>query len=132
MIVSTYGGWSLHYVQIPWIAGMVVLFAFEFIEGNTVTRLYFVRLLRLTERSLEEGEFSKDLIEAREATTPNFTHFLDIPLYFAIVALGSTKPTTWLLFFSACGIALVVAVVLTIAMPRLLYRWTPEQAPMVP
>ena len=126
MIVTTYGGWSFHFLQIPWLAAMVVLFAFEFVEGNTVTRVYFVRLRRLTEQSLEEGRFSKDLVEAREAATPNFTHFLDIPLYLVIVALGSTKPMTWTLFFSASGIAIVIAAALTFAMPRL-YRWKPEE-----
>ena len=125
MIVTTYGGWSFHFLQIPWIAGMVLLFAFEFIEGNTVTRVYFVRLRRLTEQALEEGRFTKELVEAREAATPNFTHFLDIPLYLIIVALGSTKPMTWTLFLSASATAIAVAAALTLAMPRL-YRWEPE------
>ncbi len=35
MIVSCFGGW--HFLQFPWLAGMVGLFAFEFIEGNTIT-----------------------------------------------------------------------------------------------
>ena len=39
LIVAFFGGWS--FVRIPWLAGMVFLFAFEFVEGNTVTRLYF-------------------------------------------------------------------------------------------
>jgi Predicted integral membrane protein (DUF2269) len=42
MIVKFYGGWN--FVQVPWLAGMVGLFAFEFIEGNKITRLYFMRL----------------------------------------------------------------------------------------
>ena len=42
LIVSYYDGWS--FLTIPWLAGMVLLFAFEFIEGNTITRLYFMRL----------------------------------------------------------------------------------------
>jgi hypothetical protein len=37
-------GWD--FLTAPWLAGMVGLFAFEFIEGNTVTRLYFLRLRR--------------------------------------------------------------------------------------
>jgi uncharacterized membrane protein len=53
MIVKFYGGWN--FVQIPWLAGMVGLFAFEFIEGNTITRLYFMRLRRLTRSALEVG-----------------------------------------------------------------------------
>ena len=42
LIVTTYGGWA--FLGMPWLAGMVALFAFEFVEGNTVTRLYFMRL----------------------------------------------------------------------------------------
>lgn len=38
LIVTTYGGWA--FLGMPWLAGMVALFAFEFVEGNTVTRLY--------------------------------------------------------------------------------------------
>jgi len=41
LIVSVYGGWG--FLQVPWLLGMVLLFAFEFIEGNTVTRIYFMR-----------------------------------------------------------------------------------------
>jgi uncharacterized membrane protein len=126
MIVTTYGGWSFHFLKIPWLAGMVVLFVFEFIEGNSVTRVYFVRLRRLTQQALEEGRFTQALVEARESTTPNLTHFLDIPLYFVIVALGTTKPMTWTLFYSASAIAIVIAVALTLAMPRL-YRWQPGE-----
>ena len=44
LIVSFYGGWN--FLEVPWLAGMVVLFALEFIEGNTITRLYFMRLRR--------------------------------------------------------------------------------------
>jgi uncharacterized membrane protein len=32
LIVDFYGGWN--FLQFPWLAGMVGLFAFEFIEGN--------------------------------------------------------------------------------------------------
>jgi hypothetical protein len=46
MIVEFYGG-SV-FLGIPWLAGMVALFLAEFIEGNTVTRLYFMRLRRMT------------------------------------------------------------------------------------
>lgn len=49
MIAAFYGGWN--FIAIPWLAGMVALFAFEFIEGNTVTRFYFMRLRRLSEES---------------------------------------------------------------------------------
>ncbi|MDD5323632.1 MAG: DUF2269 family protein [Methylococcales bacterium] len=50
MIVEFFGGWN--FVAVPWLAGMVFLFAFEFIEGNIITRLYFKRLRRLTQEAL--------------------------------------------------------------------------------
>jgi hypothetical protein len=53
MIVEFYGGWE--FLQVPWLVGMVGLFAFEFIEGNTVTRLYFMRMRRLTGRGPVHG-----------------------------------------------------------------------------
>ena len=48
-----YGGWG--FLDVPWLLGMVVLFAFEFIEGNTVTRVYFMRLRRITREALRTG-----------------------------------------------------------------------------
>jgi uncharacterized membrane protein len=57
MIAQFFGGWR--FVGVPWLAGMVGLFAFEFIEGNTVTRVYFMRLRRLTQAALRFGEFTR-------------------------------------------------------------------------
>ena len=53
MIIEFYGGWG--FLEVPWLAGMVLLFAFEFVEGNTITRLYFMRLRRLSEEALRQG-----------------------------------------------------------------------------
>jgi hypothetical protein len=39
MTAEVWGGWEL--TQQPWLAGMILLFMIEFVEGNTVTRLYF-------------------------------------------------------------------------------------------
>jgi hypothetical protein len=63
-------------------------------------------------------------VAARDSTTTNFTHFLDIPLYLVIVALGTTKPMTWTLFFASSAVAVAVAVALTLVVPRL-FRWSP-------
>ena len=41
---------------------MIVLFIFEFVEGNTVTRLYFMRLRRLTNEALIHGSVTPELI----------------------------------------------------------------------
>jgi uncharacterized membrane protein len=97
MIVKFYGGWN--FLQFPWLAGMVGLFAFEFIEGNTVTRLYFMRLRRLTRSALNACEVTPELQKARAERVPTFTHFLDLPMLFLIVALGAIQPTTWSLLF---------------------------------
>jgi uncharacterized membrane protein len=89
LIVSFYGGWG--FLETPWLAGMVVLFALEFIEGNTITRLYFMRLRRLSKEALERGYATPELERARAAELiPTFTHFLDIPLIMVIISLGLT------------------------------------------
>ena len=98
-----------------WLAGMVGLFAFEFIEGNTITRLYFMRL----RRALAEGRFTPELEAARAESVSTFTHFLDLPLVFLIIALGVMQPDTWSMFIYGCAIAVLVAAVLTILIPRL-------------
>lgn len=128
MVVTTYGGWSFSFLQIPWLAGMALLFAFEFVEGNTITRLYFVRLGRRTREALRQGHFTEELVAARESTLTNFTHFLDVPLYLTIVALGTTKPMTWTLFFASSAVALAVAGAFTLVVPRL-FRWSPQLEP---
>lgn len=117
LIVTVYGGWA--FLGIPWLSGMVVLFAFEFIEGNTITRLYFMRLRRLTMEAVRLGKVTAELAEARRQHVPTFTHFLDIPLLFVIVALGAMRPNTWTLFAGGTLLALVAATLLTLVIPRL-------------
>ncbi len=125
LIVEFHGGWE--FLQTPWLAGMVLLFAFEFIEGNTVTRLYFMRLRRLAREAVEKGQVTPELTDARQKElVPTFTHFLDIPLLLVIVSLGVFKPDTWTQAIVGIGIALVVATCLTMALPRL-YPWQPEK-----
>lgn len=117
LIVVIYGGWA--FLHLPWLAGMVTLFAFEVIEGNTVTRLYFMRLRRLAREALAQGVLSQELAAARRQHGPTFTHFLDIPILFVIIALGAARPETWTLFFVGTVLALLAAASLTIVMPRL-------------
>jgi uncharacterized membrane protein len=120
LIVEFFGGWG--FLNAPWLAGMVLLFAFEFIEGNTVTRLYFMRLRRETKEALASGEFTTPLAKARAERVPTFTHFLDLPILFVIVSLGTLKPDTWTLFVVGMVVAIGVATALTILVPRL-YPW---------
>ena len=117
LIVQDYGGWD--FLQIPWLAGMVFLFVFEFIEGNTVTRRYFMRLRRLTRQALQEGAVSPELRALRAARLPTFTHFLDLPILMLIVSLGAMRPESWTHFVIGAALALLVAGVLTAALPRL-------------
>jgi uncharacterized membrane protein len=125
LIVTVYGGWA--FLGMPWLSGMVVLFAFEFIEGNTITRLYFMRLRRLTMEAVQHGKVTAELAEARRHHVPTFTHFLDIPILFVIVALGAMRPNTWTLFAAGTLLALVAAAILTLVIPRL-YPFEPGQS----
>jgi len=115
-----WGGWG--FIQHPWLAGMIVLFVFEFIEGNTVTRHYFMRLRRLTNEALAQGGVTPELTHARQEHMPTFTHFLDIPMLLLIVSLGAMKPSTWTQFIIGAIGALAMATVLTLWIPRL-YPW---------
>jgi len=124
MIVEFYGGWG--FLKVPWLAGMAGLFLFEFVEGNTVTRLYFMRLRRLTRHALQSGQFTPELEEARAETVPTFTHFLDLPMLFLIVTLGALKPGTWAIFLVGSVIALAIATALTLYIPKL-YPWGSEK-----
>ena len=125
LIVEFYGGWD--FLEVPWLLGMVVLFAFEFVEGNTVTRLYFMRLRRLTREAVQQGAVTQALIDAREhELPPTYTHFLDIPLLLVIVSLGVFRPETWTHAMVGIGISLLVAAALTVLLLRL-YPCTPER-----
>jgi uncharacterized membrane protein len=117
LIVSVYGGWA--FLGMSWLTGMVALFAFEFIEGNTITRLYFMRLRKLTREAVQHGGVTAELEEARRQHVPTFTHFLDIPILFLIVALGAMRPNSWTLFAIGTILALVAAAILTLVIPRL-------------
>ena len=124
LTVQYYDGWG--FLEVPWLVGMVVLFAFEFIEGNTITRIYFMRLRRLTRAAVEAGGVTPELLAAREGDRlPTFTHLLDIPLLLVIVSLGVLRPESWTQAIVGIAIAFVVAAALTVLLPRL-YPWTPK------
>jgi hypothetical protein len=91
-------------------------------ELSARNRLYFMRLRRLTKQALLSGTFTPKLEKARGETVPTFTHFLDLPMLFLIVALGALKPETLALFAVGSVIALAIATALTLYVPRL-YPW---------
>ena len=121
LVAEQFGGWG--FVSTPWLAGMVLLFVIELVEGNTVTGLYFMRLRRLTRGSLTVGRFTPELERARAETVPAFTPFLDLPILFLIVSLGTLKPETWTLFAVGLTMARAVALGLTLVVSRL-YPWS--------
>jgi len=123
MIVEFYGGWA--FLGMPWLAGMVVLFLIEFIEGNTVTRLYFLRLRRMTRDAMEQGGFTPELERERGKLVPTFTHYLDLPVLTLIVALGALRPNSWTLFIVGAVVSVAVGIALTLWIPRL-YPWGSE------
>jgi hypothetical protein len=116
LIVAFYG-WG--FLAEPWLAGMVLLFAFEFVEGNTITRLYFLRLRRETRAALAAGGFTAGLERLRAEPVPTFTHFLDLPLLMVIVSLGALRPADCSHLAVACAPAFIVAGALTVTLPRL-------------
>jgi len=115
-----FGGWG--FLDIPWLTGMILLFAFEFIEGNTITRMYFMKLRRLTNAALEEGKITLELEKERGKLVPSFTHYLDLPMLFLIIALGVIKPTTWNAFIYGSILAIALASFFTVLIPRM-YPW---------
>lgn len=106
----------------PWLFGMIVLFAAEAIEGNTITRLYFRRLLRRTRQALADGGALGLLAQERGPRLATFTHFLDLPVFLVIVSLGVWRPDSWAHFLVGAAAALAVAAALSLALPRL-YPW---------
>lgn len=118
--IKYYGG--MDFLRTPWLAGMIALFAFEFIEGNTITRLYFMKLRRITDEALSVGEITPELKMERGKLLPSFTHYLDLPMLFLIIGLGVMKPTTWDMFLLGSMVAIGLASIFTVLIPRL-YPW---------
>jgi len=123
LIVSYYGGWD--FLREPWLVRMVTLFALEFIEGNTITRLYFMRLRRLARAALAKDRVTPELAGARAEQLASFTRFLDIPILLVIVSLGALRPSDWTQFVIGVVVAVAAASLLNYAVPRL-YPWSGE------
>jgi uncharacterized membrane protein len=113
LIVLLYSGWE--FLRVPWLTGMAFLFAFEFLEANTITRTYLMKLRWITRRALKAGHITAELEAARHAHVPTFMHFLHLPLFLVIVSLGVVRPVTWTLFTSGTVLSVLIATVLSIA-----------------
>ncbi|HET7853624.1 MAG TPA: DUF2269 family protein [Candidatus Methylomirabilis sp.] len=109
------------FFQIPWLTGMWLLFAFEFMEGNTITRIHFRKMRRVSQAALNEGRVTSELQEKMDDKVGTFTHYLDLPLFFVIVSLGGLRPATWTHFTLGTLLALVTGLALSSFLPRM-YR----------
>ena len=111
---------GLGFFEEPWLVGMWGLFLFEFIEGNTVTRVQFRESLRRSQEALVASDpLTADLRKEARSLINQITHFLDIPLFTVIVYCGTVRPETWTHVLVATCIAIGAAVLLTILVPRL-------------
>ena len=124
LIISYYGGWQ--FLKTPWLVGMVILFGLEFIEGNTITRLYFMRLRRLARLAVTEGH---SRASPCSCGAPCIVHALsghpDLAgdrLSWLIVSLGALRPSDWTQFVIGIVLAVAAASLLNYFIPRL-YPW---------
>jgi uncharacterized membrane protein len=103
----------------PWLVGMWGLFLFEFVEGNTVTRAQFRRTLRRSRQALETNRLTVQQRQEARTLLGRVTHFLDLPLFLAIVYCGVMRPDAWTHVLGAVSVAVVAAAILTAVVPRL-------------
>lgn len=113
---------GLGFFSEPWVVGMWGLFLFEFVEGNTITRVQFRRALRRSRAALEAGRLTETDREEARTLIGRATHFLDVPLFLAIVYCGALRPQSWGAVLTAIALALAASVALTSLVPRLAER----------
>ncbi|CAH0349213.1 DUF2269 family protein [Sphingobium sp. CECT 9361] len=105
-LIFGFYGWG--FLEMPWLAGMMVLFLFEFLEGHIIMKLHYVRIRDAVAEARKTNEATKALDDELAAGVTNVTHFLDVPNFMLIVALGVLRPASWTFFYA--GIAVVIAV----------------------
>jgi hypothetical protein len=115
---------GIGFLAAPWLIGMWAFAAFEFVEGNTVTRVHAARMRRLSQEALAAGRVTPELRREMDNRLATFTHFLDLPLYTSIVVLGVFRPATWTLFAVEAALSFALALALSLAVPR----WLPWPA----
>lgn len=104
----------------PWVVGMWGLFLFEFIEGNTITRIQFRKTLRRSKLASEkENILTKEIREDVRGLINQIVHFLDIPMTTVIIYCGTVRPDSWTQVLTAIAVALVATALLVILVPRL-------------
>ncbi len=113
---------GMGFFEAPWLVGMWALFLFEFVEGNTVTRVQFRRTIRESRVARERGALTETVRAEARTLLGRAAHFLDIPLFLVIVYCGAMRPESWSVVIVAVGVALAAALLLTLAVPRLARR----------
>jgi uncharacterized membrane protein len=113
---------GLGWFDAPWLAGMWGLFLFEFVEGNTVTRVQFRRTLRRSRAALRTGALTPEVRAQARSLLGQITHFLDLPLFLVIVWCGVIRPESWSQVVTAVVVAAIAAALLTVVLPRLARR----------
>jgi Predicted integral membrane protein (DUF2269) len=119
---------GLGWFEQPWFTGMWGLFLFEVVEGNTVTRLQFRRTLQRSRAALPTGALTAEVRAEARSLLGQITHFLDVPLFLAIVWCGVMQPGSWSQVAAAVAVALIAATLLTAVVPRLARRDRPATA----
>jgi len=103
----------------PWLVGMWGLFVFEFVEGNTLTRVQFRRTLRHAPEATAAGTLTPEIRRVSRTPVGIIAHFLDLPLVAVMIYCGVARPESWAVVGLAILIAIAVAIGLAISVPRL-------------
>lgn len=110
LIAKFYGGWD--FIDIPWLAGMVALYLIETVRGSTLGRHYGMRRGQAAGAALAQGRFTPKLEKALNDPRAAFAHFLELPLFLVMLALGLFRPSTWTFFFVGVALAVLLATAL--------------------
>jgi Predicted integral membrane protein (DUF2269) len=123
-----FGHYGIKALEIPWLAGMMVLFVFEFFEGHLIMKFHYLKLAQGVQRAKQAGGPVPELDKELRARLTLATHFLDVPNFALIVTLGIVRPTDWTLFY--VGIALVIGITawMAIVVPRR-FPWLKTPSP---
>lgn len=115
-MVFSYYGWAA--LEIPWLAGMLVLFVFEFLEGHLIMKFHYLKLRKGVEAAKAADGSPEALEEELRARLTTATHFLDVPNFTLIVILGMVRPADWTLFSIGVPIVIALTAWMTYALPR--------------
>lgn len=75
-----------------WLLALLLLFAFEVIEGITHYRPHSKKLMQLSKEAARQGIITPELTARMNDRLANFLLYLDIPNFLIIAALATFKP----------------------------------------